>query len=104
MYALSRRPPEGDWPAHFQHISVDFLNGGAEGIAKALKDNNVKPDVAFFYAYIQPAPKDGGGIWSNIQELVRVNSTIPPSPPFFVYSVYRDWLPGREPANVLISR
>jgi len=29
-------------------------------------------DVVFFFAYIQPAPKEGA-IWSNAEELCEVN-------------------------------
>ena len=46
IYALSRRPPaiKRDWgnKVNVHYLSVDFLDGGAEGIAKALKENGVK--------------------------------------------------------------
>lgn len=30
-------------------------------------------DVVFFFAYIQPTPKEGATLWSNDQELCDVN-------------------------------
>nr|RBQ89231.1 hypothetical protein FVER53263_09975 [Fusarium verticillioides] len=75
VYALSRKPPGGAWPAHFQHIPVDFL-GGSDIIAKVLKEHQVKPDVVFFYAYIQPSPQEGGTIWSNVNDLVTINKAL----------------------------
>lgn len=73
IYALSRRPPTKNWPAHVKHISVDFLDS-PEKIAEQLRLHEVKADYIFFFAYIQPPPKEGGSIWSAVEELVRVNS------------------------------
>lgn len=67
-------PPHGDWPAHFHHLPVDFLGGGAEGIAKVLREHDVKPDAVFFYAYIQPPPQEGGSLWSDVDVMFTVNS------------------------------
>lgn len=33
-------------------------------------------DHVFFFAYIQPTPKEGAGLWSNAEELVKVNSKL----------------------------
>lgn len=57
---------------------MDFLQP-PDALAAQLTERGVKADYVFFYAYIQPAPKDGGGIWSATEELVKVNSTSPPS-------------------------
>ena len=73
IYALSRRPPNKSWPAHVKHISLDFLDS-PEKIAEQLKLHEVKADYIFFFAYIQPPPKEGGSIWSAVEDLVRVNS------------------------------
>ncbi|CAD0113200.1 unnamed protein product [Aureobasidium uvarum] len=76
VYALSRRPPpDDDLPENVQHIPCDFLSS-PEAIASVLKDNNVKADYAFFFAYIQPAPKQGQSIWANVQDLVSVNKAL----------------------------
>ncbi|KAJ5082238.1 hypothetical protein N7532_011281 [Penicillium argentinense] len=75
IYALSRRPPYGTWPDHVEHVSVDLLQSPEE-IARQLKERGVHADHVFFFAYIQPAPKEGGGIWSDAEELVRVNTQL----------------------------
>lgn len=59
-----------------KHVSTDFL-GTPDSIAAILDEHCIKPDVVFFYAYIQPAPKDGGSIWANVEELVSINSECP---------------------------
>lgn len=33
-------------------------------------------DHIFFFAYLQPPPKEGGGIWSAADELTAVNSKL----------------------------
>ncbi|THY74861.1 hypothetical protein D6C95_10060 [Aureobasidium pullulans] len=75
IYALSRRPPSGDLPKNVEHIPCDFLKSPEE-IASVLKEKNVKGDYAFFFAYIQPAPKEGQGIWGNVDELVSINKSL----------------------------
>ncbi|KAL4813662.1 hypothetical protein BDW67DRAFT_192712 [Aspergillus spinulosporus] len=75
IYALSRRPPNGDWPDHVEQVSMDFLQP-PETLAAQLIERGVKADYVFFYAYIQPAPKDGGGIWSAAEELVKVKTKL----------------------------
>lgn len=72
IYALSRRPPHGQWPSQVEHVSMDFLKSPEE-LAAIFKEKQIKADCCFFFAYIQPAPKDGGGIWSAADELVKVN-------------------------------
>lgn len=73
IYALSRRPPHGEWPDHVEHVSVDLLQS-PDQIAKQLKERGVHANYVFFFAYIQPTPKDDGGIWSDAEKLVRINS------------------------------
>ncbi|KAK1093762.1 hypothetical protein LTR48_001668 [Friedmanniomyces endolithicus] len=78
IYCLSRRPPlvAGGLPAHAEHIPLDFLKDPKE-IAGVLKEHNVTADHVFFFSYIQPPPKAGSaGIWSDAEELVRVNSLL----------------------------
>lgn len=52
---------------------MDFLKSPKE-LAAIFEERKIKADHAFFFSYIQPAPKNGGGIWSAIDELVKVNS------------------------------
>ncbi|KAI5210647.1 hypothetical protein E4T39_00223 [Aureobasidium subglaciale] len=75
IYALSRRPPSGKLPENVEHIPCDFLSSPEE-IASILQQNGVKGDYAFFFAYIQPAPKEGQGIWGNVEELVSINKAL----------------------------
>jgi len=77
IYCLSRRPPAipGGLPENAKFISLDFLTESKE-IAEILKAKGVKADYVFFYSYIQPPPKEGGGIWSDAEEMVRVNTLL----------------------------
>ncbi|KAL1884844.1 hypothetical protein Plec18167_001499 [Paecilomyces lecythidis] len=75
IYALSRRPPNGEWPSYVEHVSMDFLKSPEE-LAAQIKEKGIKSDYVFFFSYIQPAPKDGGGIWSAAEELVKVNTAL----------------------------
>ncbi|KAJ9616984.1 hypothetical protein H2200_000705 [Cladophialophora chaetospira] len=78
IICLSRRPPlvEGGLPKNAEHIAVDFLKS-PEDIAKVLKEHHVeKVDYVFFYSYIQVAPAAGGGLWSNAEEMARVNTLL----------------------------
>ena len=52
---------------------MDLL-ASPEDIADQIRANNIKADYVFFFAYIQPNPKDGGNIWSAAEDLVRINS------------------------------
>jgi len=76
IYCLSRRPPAipDGLPKNAEHISLDFLQD-SEDIAKVLKENGVKADYVFFYSYVQVKPKEGGGLWSDAEEMCKVNST-----------------------------
>lgn len=75
IYCLSRRPPAipDGLPPHAEHIALDFLQE-PEDIAKVLKEKGVKADYVFFYSYVQAKPKEGGGLWSDAEEMCRVNS------------------------------
>ncbi|KAI0129701.1 hypothetical protein BJ170DRAFT_617299 [Xylariales sp. AK1849] len=77
IYCLSRRPPyiPGGLPPNAQHIAVDFLQE-PDQIASVLKENEVRADYIFFFAYVQPPPKEGHGLWSDAEEMVRVNSLL----------------------------
>jgi hypothetical protein len=74
IYCLSRSPPAipNGLPKNAEHIAVDFLQEPEE-IAKVLREKGVKADYIFFYSYIQAAPKPGGGLWSDAEEMCRVN-------------------------------
>lgn len=83
IYALSRRPPpEGmmallspEQRAKVQHVACDFLTSPEE-IASALKSANVQASHIFFYSYLQPKPPAGAPLWSNKEELVKVNTAL----------------------------
>lgn len=74
IYCLSRRPPAipNGLPKNAEHIALDFLDH-PEDIAKALKEKEVTADYVFFYSYVQVKPKEGGGLWSDAEEMCRVN-------------------------------
>lgn len=80
IYALSRRPPPAEMMgllsesqrSRVQHVAVDFLDDPAK-IAQALKSAGISADYIFFYSYLQPAPAPGAAVWSNAEELVKVN-------------------------------
>lgn len=77
IYCLSRRPPAipDGLPAQAEHIALDFLKDPEE-IAKVLRERNVKADYVFFYSYVQVKPKEGGGLWSDAEEMCKVNGTL----------------------------
>jgi len=77
IYCLSRRPPlvAGGLPKNAEHIALDFLKD-PQAIADVMRNKGVKADHVFFFSYIQPAPKPGAGIWSDAEELVRINSLL----------------------------
>jgi len=77
IYCLSRRPPvvPGGLPDNAEFVPCDFLKGPRE-IAKVLADKNVQADYVFFYSYIQPPPKPGGGIWSDAEQMTSLNSAL----------------------------
>lgn len=67
IYCLSRRPPyiagNTNYPTA-EHVAVDFLND-PKTIAKVLAEKGVRADYVFFFAYLQPPPKEGKGLWSG---------------------------------------
>jgi hypothetical protein len=81
VYALSRRPPPKEMMAllpesqrsRVEHIAVDFLEEPSK-IAHALK--SVTADYVFFYSYLQPKPPPGAPVWSNADELLKVNTAL----------------------------
>lgn len=83
IYTLSRRPPSDalmnmltqEQRSRVKHVACDFLQP-AETIAKAIKDGGVTADYVFFYSYLQPSPPPGAPIWSNAEELVKVNTAL----------------------------
>lgn len=78
IICLSRRPPliPGGLPPNAEHVPLDFLQEPA-AIAAVLKDHHVTAvDHVFFFSYIQPAPKPGQGLWSDAEEMARVNSLL----------------------------
>ncbi|KAF2449346.1 NAD dependent epimerase/dehydratase family protein-like protein [Karstenula rhodostoma CBS 690.94] len=74
IYCLSRRPPAipDGLPSNAEHIPLDFLKDKEE-IAKVLTEKGVTADYIFFYSYVQVKPKEGSGLWSNAEEMCRVN-------------------------------
>ena len=78
IYCLSRRPPlvQGGLPANAEHIACDFLKTPEE-IAEVLREKGVgSVDYVFFFSYIQVKPKEGGGLWSDAEEMCRVNTLL----------------------------
>lgn len=77
IYCLSRRPPliPGGLPAHVEHIPLDFLRQ-PQDIAEVLRERSVTADHVFFFSYIQVEPKEGAGLWSDAEEMARVNSAL----------------------------
>lgn len=71
IYALSRRPPSGNWPKTVEHIPLDFLSS-PEDIAKVLKDRNINPDYVFFFSYVLVVDDNGALQWGD-QRLVDKN-------------------------------
>ena len=78
IYCLSRRPPAipGGLPPNAEHIPLDFLQE-PDVIAKSLQAQGISHiDYVFFFSYLQPAPKPGAGLWSDVEEMVRLNSLL----------------------------
>ncbi|KAH0365400.1 hypothetical protein KCU65_g6118, partial [Aureobasidium melanogenum] len=75
IYALSRSPPYLELPSHVEHVSMDLLSE-PDDIARQLKVLSIKADYVFFFAYLQPKPKEGGALWSAADELVKVNKAL----------------------------
>lgn len=104
IYCLSRRPPpeqmlgllHSEQRSRIQHVACDFLDPG-EKIAEALRAANVTASHVFFYSYLQPKPPAGQPLWSNAQELVKVNTAL--------LSNFLDALPkaGIKPERILLQ-
>ncbi|KIV96338.1 hypothetical protein PV10_00219 [Exophiala mesophila] len=83
VYALSRRPPPKsmmallteDQRSRVQHVAADFLED-PQKLADAMSGAGIKADYIFFYSYLQPKPPPGAAVWSNVDELVKVNSAL----------------------------
>jgi nucleoside-diphosphate-sugar epimerase len=77
IYCLSRRPPliPGGLPDHVEHIPLDFLKEPKD-IASVLQEHKVTADHVFFFSYIQVDPKPGKGLWSDSDEMARVNALL----------------------------
>ncbi|OJZ80585.1 hypothetical protein ASPFODRAFT_65849 [Aspergillus luchuensis CBS 106.47] len=74
IYAMSRRPPTGQWQENVTHIPID-LSQSPSDLASLMIESKLKADYIFFFAYIQPKPKEeGGNIWSAANELVAINT------------------------------
>ncbi|KAG8623304.1 hypothetical protein KVT40_008280 [Elsinoe batatas] len=81
IYALSRKPPPDEMMAlltsdersRVQHVAVDFLKP-AEDIAAAMEKARLTADHVFYYTYLQPPPLENTRVWSNADELVKVNA------------------------------
>jgi hypothetical protein len=43
-------------------------------LAKQMREKGISAEYVFFFAYIQPKPKDGGNIWSAAEDIVTINS------------------------------
>lgn len=88
IYAVSRRPPVST-QAHVKGIAADFLSP-PEDIAEILKKEGVKAlvtplprlpficlyapsDYIFFASYVQPPTKAGEALWSNTDEMDKMN-------------------------------
>lgn len=47
-----------------------------EAVAAQMTERGMNADYVFFFAYIQPKPKEGGDIWSAANEMVEINSKL----------------------------
>lgn len=100
IYALSRRPPSDEMMnllteeqrSRVKHVACDFLKSSSN-IADAIKAAGVTADYVFFYSYLQPSPPPGAALWSNAEELVKVNSDL-----------FSNFLGALEEANITPRR
>ncbi|KAJ5213294.1 hypothetical protein N7449_000463 [Penicillium cf. viridicatum] len=67
------RPPDGAWPDHVEHISVDLLQS-LETIAAEPAKTGVH---VFFFTYAQPTPKDGEELGAEYYGLHRGPTSCP---------------------------
>ncbi|OCK82028.1 hypothetical protein K432DRAFT_433754 [Lepidopterella palustris CBS 459.81] len=72
IYGLSRKSPETTVSPNVKSLAIDFLKSPEE-IAEKLKTNAIKADYVFFASYVQPPPKAGQGLWSDVEETERLN-------------------------------
>ncbi|KAL7941146.1 hypothetical protein V8C42DRAFT_361273 [Trichoderma barbatum] len=72
IYALSRKPPTSQFQGNIKYLAIDFLASPAE-IAQQLREQIPKVDYVFFASYIQAPPKEGQGVWSDAEEMERLN-------------------------------
>ena len=75
IYCMSRRPPAVKLPKQSEFIQSDLLKDPKE-LGNQLKEKGVDADYAFFYAYMQVPTKEGSGLWSDADEMVRLNSML----------------------------
>ncbi|TVY22203.1 Uncharacterized protein LHYA1_G008927, partial [Lachnellula hyalina] len=74
IYAISRRPPLSTQP-HVKAIAADFLSS-PEDISELLRKEGVKADYVFFASYVQPPTKLGQALWSNTEEMDKMNVSL----------------------------
>ena len=79
IYSMSRKPPKSDNP-RVKPIAADFLSSTPEELAALFKKEGVKADYVFFTSYLQPAAPEGTGLWSNTDDLDKVNGNFLPVP------------------------
>ncbi|KIW50479.1 hypothetical protein PV05_12064 [Exophiala xenobiotica] len=77
VVALSRRPPSASQRSseNVRHVQADLLQEPKD-LAQILKNEHIQADVVFFFAYMQPTPKEGASLWSNAEELCKVNGQL----------------------------
>lgn len=76
IYSISRKPPKSHNP-RVKPIAADFLSSTPEEIAALFKKEGITADYIFFTSYLQPAAPEGEGLWSNTEDLDKVNGNIP---------------------------
>ena len=72
IYSMSRKPPRSNNP-RVTSIAADFLSSTPEELATLLEKKGVKADFIFFTSYLQPAAPEGTGLWSNTDDLDKIN-------------------------------
>jgi hypothetical protein len=75
IYSMSRKPPKSSNP-HVKPIAADFLNSTPEELAALFEKQGVIADYIFFTSYLQPAAPEGEGLWSNTEDLDKVNGMV----------------------------
>lgn len=74
IYALSRRPPGSSiaGPDNINHLPCDFLSSPS-GIAKLLRDRDVRPDYIFWFSYVLVTDESGALDWSDTRLISKNN-------------------------------